>query len=188
MFSFNFNMNNISFKANYINTVQVQKLVGSSYKPCNASFVEFNTNDKKDTFTLKEVSDLWGDCYARDIKDDFKSDDFPPKNKHVYGLTLQNNNFEYIKPESVLGIVEFQENEDSNKLEFLQVNPENQSYQFGRPKHKKVGTRIIDSLKKLYYSKPMKLHSVFSAKNFYKKNGFNIDNESFDKLDLVWNK
>lgn len=187
MFSFKINMVNINFKANYINTVQVQKRVGSNYKPCNASFVEFNPDDKKDIFTLKEVSDLWGDCYACDIKDDFKSDDFKRSDKHVYGLTLQDKNFEYVKPDSVLGIVEIQENKDSNKLMFLQVSPENQVYQFGRPEHKKVGTRIIDSLKNIYSSKPMKLHSVFSAKYFYQKNGFYIDPESLDKLDYVWN-
>ena len=187
MFSFKLNMNNINFKANYINTVQVQKRIGSNYKPCNASFVEFNPDDKKDVFALKEVSDLWGDCYAFDIKEDFKSDDFKKKNKHVYGLTLQDKNFGYVKPESVLGIVEFQENKDSNNLIFLQVNPENQAYQFGRPEHKKVGTGILDSLKKIYSSKPMKLHSVFSAKNFYKKNGFINDENAIDKLDFIWN-
>lgn len=33
----------------------------------------------------------------------------------------------------------------------------------------------------------MKLHSVFTAKDFYKKNGFKNEENSTDKLDFVWN-
>lgn len=187
MFSFKTSMNNINFKATHINSINILKRDGSKYKPCEANFVEFNQENKKDLFTLKETSDLWGDCYALDIKEHFKNEDFKKENKHVYGLTTQNESYDYIKPDKVLGVVELIEKDGYNKINFLQVSPENQACQFGRPNYKKIGTAIVDSLKQIYSSKPMKLHSVFTAKDFYKKNGFKNEENSTDKLDFVWN-
>ncbi len=180
-------MNNINFKATHINSINIFKREGTNYKPFEANFVEFNQGNKKDLFTLKETSDLWGDCYALDIKEHFKNDDFQKEKKHVYGLTTQNENYDYIKPNNVLGVVEFIEKDDCNKINLLQVSPDNQAYQFGRPDYKKVGTAIVESLKQIYDSKPIKLHSVFNAKGFYEKNGFTQDKFSNDKLEYIWN-
>lgn len=187
MFGFKMNMNNINFKASHINSINILKREGDKYKPFEANFVEFNQENKKDLFTLKETSYLWGDCYAFDIQEHFKNEDFKKEKKHVYGLTTQKENFNFVKPDNMLGVVELVERDNYNKINFLQVSPENQAYQFGRQDYKKVGTAIIDSLKQIYSSKPMKLHSVFSAKNFYKKNGFKNDENSIDKLDFIWN-
>lgn len=188
MFRFKISMSNINFRASYIDSTNILKRYENSYKPFEAQLVEFNPDDKNDLFTIKEVSDLWGEGYAVDINENFKIKNFKKNKRHVYGLTSQKGNYNYIQPDNVLGLVEFIENKDSNKISFLQVSPENQAYQFGRPDYKKIGTRIIDLLKKMYSSKPMKLHSAFSAKFFYLKNGFKKDMSSNDKLDYVWNE
>ena len=182
------NMNTLNFKANFINPVQIQKLDGNNYKPVEASFTELNLQDKKDIFSLKEASQDWGECYATDMYI-CSRDEVPDGNKkHIYALTTQKQNFEYLKPDNILGLVEFYEKPDkTNKIELLQVHPDNIAMQFGRPKYKRVGFAIIDSLKNLFPNNPIKLHSVSTAKGFYKKLGFVPDKSSYDSLDYIWN-
>ncbi len=182
------NMNTLNFKANFINPVQIQKLDGNNYKPVEASFTELNLQDKKDIFSLKEASQDWGECYATDMYI-CSRDEVPDGNKkHIYALTTQKQNFEYLKPDNILGLVEFYEKPDkTNKIELLQVHPDNIAMQFGRPKYKRVGSAIIDSLKNLFPNNPIKLHSVSTAKGFYKKLGFVPDKSSYDSLDYIWN-
>ena len=185
---FNKNMNQINFTANYINSIKIKKLEGEKYKPFEVSLAELNLNNKKDIFSLKETSSNWGECFAEDIY----INSCKPKNSeyknHVYALTTQKDNSEPLKPNNTLGLVEFHEKKDNtNKIEFLQVQPDYVACQFGRPLFKKIGSAIIKSLKNLYPDKPIKLHSVADAKTFYQKHQFVKDKSSFDNLDLIWN-
>ena len=181
-------MTTLNFKANFINPVQIQKLYGNNYKPIEASFTELNLNDKKDIFSLKETAHDWGECYAMDMYI-YSRDEVPDGyKKHIYALTTQKQNFDFLIPYKILGLAEFYEKPDNtNKIEFLQVHPDNVALQYGRPNYKHVGSAIINSLKNLFPDNPIKLHSVLTAKEFYKKHDFIRDKSSYDSLDYVWN-
>lgn len=181
-------MNQINFTANYIHSVKIKKLEGSVYKPFEAAFTEIDLNNKRDLFSLKETSDNWGECFAEDIYQDACKETSLGYKNHIFALTSQKNNFDTLSPEKILGLVEFHEKKDNtNKIEFLQVQPDCVSCQFGKANFKRIGSAIIKSLKILYPDKPIKLHSVIDAKKFYQKHHFIRDKSSYDNLDLIWN-
>jgi len=184
-------MNNISFRANLIHPVQVKKQTGSSYQPYSANFVEFDINDKKDMYALRETSQNWEDSFAEIIYDDAENENLKEqkdKNIHIYALTSQQSDFKNMKPSKILGLVEFNENyHGAGKIELLQTNPEDMAMQRNRPKFREVGRGIIKSLKNLYGEKPIIVRSSDDAMIFYEKNGFKKNNNPPYKNEYIFN-
>lgn len=178
-------MTPINFKASFINKVNIQKYNGIKYEPKEVSFVELDTDNKEDRFVLKETAALWGECFAVDIYEDAQKDSFKAKNNHIFALTTQNDKFQRLNPNKVLGLVEFQENTNSNKIEMLQVHPDFVSTQMGRPEYKYIGSKMLDSIK-CKYPKPIKLYSVVDAITFYRKNNFKKDMDKAEQNYLIW--
>lgn len=206
-------MPQISFKASFVNTANIQQLQHDGYKPFNAAFVEMHPNSKNDISTLKCISNTWGqESYASSIYNaalgDSRLDDLvieKPIARKFYALTSQKDSFEKLNPENVLGMVHVNNYPNFNSIEFLQTNPEyiipvkkesfmekclNKIFKiqkpiYKQPKYKHIGSGILDSLKKLYSDKPMTLLSVHEAKKFYKKNGF-VREIFFNPYGLIW--
>ena len=68
------------------------------------------------------------------------------------------------------------------ELLFLQVDPV-LSYKKGQSIYKNIGTEIINSLKQIY-AKAIQVVSLYSATEFYEKNGFEIIDTK--KLKYIW--
>ena len=184
-------MNNINFKAKYIKPIDIEKWEDNQYKPFTASFIEFEPSNNNDKLTLKKTCELWGkDSLMSYMNDDFTQDDFQTSNKHIYSITSQNNNYDCINPDKVLGAVEFIEDKKNNinNIIFLEVEPDNQALQMGKQNYKKIGTSILNCLKSLYHNKPIKLNSSYSAIKFYEKNNFHKDSSSKNKFDYIWDE
>ena len=97
-------MPQISFKASFVNTVNIQKLQQDGYKPFNASFVEINPQNKNDISILKCISNTWGQkSYASSIYNaalgDSQFDDLimeKPLDRKFFVITSQKKSFEKI--------------------------------------------------------------------------------------------
>lgn len=180
-------MTSINFKANYIKPTYIKD---SQKNKQEASFVELDITDRNDMKVLKKTTENWQDSLADFIYEDSK-DTYLWKlgGRHIFAVTKQKDNFGNLDYNKILGLAELSEAYKLNELEILQVNPE-ATYSTGtlsKRKYSGVGTGILDTLKDLYPTKPMKVRSVSHAVSFYKKNGFEkFDSDPTSKV-LIWN-
>lgn len=228
-------MQQISFQGNFLKPVTIKKLdIDGTYKPIQASFVEFNHDD---VCALKEVSKNWTMSKAGIISGvadrvvdppdvmkrrmarylpltkGMKEEDIPMFlssqliGTHVYGITLQGDNFTKIEPNKILGLVEFDVREHRNQIATLQTRPDCISAKYGNEywrlikqgfcmlfgiKDKKpkrpyggVGDAIVGSLQDAFNTRRMELIPLNAAKGFYRRNGFHLDSAS--GFEYVWN-
>ena len=180
-------MTSINFKANYIKPTYIKD---SQKNKQEASFVELDITDRNDMKALKKTTENWQDSLVDFIYEDSK-DAYLWKlgGRHIFAVTKQKDNFGNLDYNKILGLAELSEAYKLNELEILQVNPE-ATYSTGtlsKRKYSGVGTGILDTLKDLYPTKPMKVRSVSHAVSFYKKNGFEkFDSDPTSKV-LIWN-
>ena len=177
---------NISFKANFIHNQNIIK----NNKKSSVSFVQIDTNNSKDIQAIKELDFLWGrKTYAGDIYqnilDNKRNNNF--NNQKYYILTNQKNNFDIIDSEKILGITEIQTNQYFNKINFLQVAP-NEKFDNPYRKYKHIGKGIINSIKEIFSDKTIILYSNQNSIPFYKKMGFKIDITEPNKNKMIFNK
>ena len=172
----------VNFKANFINKTYVQKLnpVTSQFCSQEVSFVEINPRLKDDIKALKKLVNNWG---SRSLFTDliYKIAKSDPRRK-TYFLTEQSSDFEKIDFTKILGISQLSK-EDVNQycIECLETRPDIQKSNKAR-NCLGVGTEILESLKKLFFDKRLRVNYIFEELDFYLKNGF--ENEPFG--DLVW--
>ena len=169
-------MSEISFKGNFISHLNIQKIYPIKM-PFKVSVVELNPLDNRDLRALRDVDDLWeasfsGNIYkeAASIHNIGEADEA----QKFYVLTRQMKNFENIFPDDILAeakIAEDSFNGRSVNLDYLQVHPEH-LYDSEVREFKGLGRGFLDFFKQLYKGKEIDLHSVFSARDFYFKNGF----------------
>lgn len=196
-------MNQISFKGAFINPVNIKKIDGNQYKDFQASFVELNPKDRADIDMLNKIQMTWrGDFTETIFNSAFCSSFIDNDKKKFYALTSQQDSFDKLDAKKVLGVVELNKLKHINRIEFLQVNP---NYIVGKPKSwigklfsstrnkeqslplfKRVGSAILDSLKKIT-DKPLDLLSVENATGFYRKNGF-VRKSIFNSHYFIWRK
>lgn len=144
-------------------------------------FVEINSQNKKDIKVLKKIAKNWDSkSYASNIFEKAKSQ---PTLK-TYALTKQNSDYENLEHENVLGLCQLsKEMGDVVCIEYLQTNPEFQIENKNRV-YKKIGSRILHSLKKVFYDKTLRVNYLFEKITFYMDNGFDFESEVFG--DLIW--
>jgi len=178
-----------SFKANHISTVQIKKVepLTKTYANCMANFVELVS--KQDLAILNTIERHWRTHYASRIAIDageYLSQHTNPKHK-FYALTLQNDSFDTLSSNKVLGLAEITDEFDQNiyKLDYLQTKPTHKYQTKIERTYKNIGTRIVDEIKKICFDKPIMLLSENSAIQFYIKNGF-VATEKPDTLS--WHK
>lgn len=180
------NFNNTTFGATLINNVRIQKLDADtgSYKTQRASFVKFDPKNRRDLSAIKGATKGWdGDFFGRYVAlraEQIAKKYLSPHINHVYLLTSQLDNFDKLDKNAILGIAEMQTADaEENVLSFLQVKPESTFIKGKRP-YKKVGARILSSLKKIYKEK-ITLISTTIATKFYENQGFVMLNEEMLK-------
>lgn len=168
----------INFKANFIKPVTIKH--GNNKQ--DVSFVEIDTNNKKDITTLSNVAYGWGiKTYAYDIytnaADTWRKGGmgfYSVNPEHYYAVTKQKDNFEDLNFNEILGVVQLNENDDSNEIKYLQIDPKH-CHGSDKRKYSNIGHSIVDSLKSLYPQKKMTLYANYDAIDFYKKEGFKED-------------
>lgn len=171
-------MDNISFKANYINNAKVMKLTANNeYKKIPAVVVELNIKSKEDLKTLKKVASRWalGDIYARDVYERFKantqeSQEIPQE--RFFALTTQLKDHNELKPHKILGVAElYKPSEEKTEIEFLQADPKYQN-PFVPREIIGIGYALIEELLNVIKDKEVVLFTTPKAKSLYEKFGF----------------
>lgn len=170
------NNTQINFRAKFKNPVQIlTKDALGSYKPKVASFVEIENTNKNDIKALKNVCHYWGenDQYACNIYttalERYYNPDWYDSFK-IFAITKQKDKFEKLNDEHILGLAEVTEKKPRDfYISYIQVDPRN-VYSI-TPEFKRVGTRILDSIKSMADRIVLSPNSRNTAK-FYEENGF----------------
>lgn len=166
--------NQISFQAKFINNTHILKRTPENiFKPLTTSFIEIEPTNENDIKALDTIGRYWENSYAMNISHIAKSmykGDFSANDTKIYGLTKQSEHFNHLEANDLLGLVEITPT-GKNKIHInhLQVDPQ-EVYTIA-PDYNKIGSRILDSLKKIYNTITLKPVSKGVAK-FYEINGF----------------
>ena len=183
----------INFTGTYLTSIPVLKKQNSEFQPQSVSLIEIDKNDNNDMNALEETELLWGErrtcTFLRDM---IQTAEVPEKeenveNEHYLVLTKQNNNFDKLNPNDILGTALFYEKngEISNEIKWFQVKPkENHTNKYGR-EYKSVGSSMLDYFKSTYAKKPIYVYSSANAIDFYKKHGFENCKKNY-KNHLAW--
>ena len=169
--------NNISFKAIPIKKTSViakESDNSDKFVPKEVSVVKFDPNSMSDINTMKQLKNSWTESqYAYVIYCKFYD-----KDHSIFALTTQNDGYENIDPNNVLGLIDYKISGENANLWFLETAKEfktsiqdNNSGNENRS-IKNVGktlfTGTVDYLKSLGIKK-INLLAVPSAKQFYSK-------------------
>lgn len=168
-------MNNINFKGKFISQIDIKKLPLN--KPVKVSAVELNPLLKSDLKTLREIDDLWNVEFSNYIYKDavaINSLIDSHENKKFYVLTRQKTDYENLNAADILAEAKIllKQSDNSIYLDYLQVDPDNNYYSQQCKLYKGIGTAFLNFFKSAYKNQKIKLHSLFSCTEFYKKNGF----------------
>ena len=172
-------VSSVTFGAKPINDVVIKKLDKSTKEFIDypAKFVKIDPDNKVDLSVLNLLVQKWkGATYIRRIA---TNSHWMKSRKYVeidvYALTTQNNNFERLKPNKILGLAEMRNDADNpknRKLWHLQVKPSAINVNNKNKQYKYVGSSMLDSLKKIYKNMSLCSDDNKNIKEFYKKNNF----------------
>lgn len=187
-----YNKSDIYFGANFIHNVHIQKLnkIGE-YKPFQVSLVEIDITNEEDINALSTIHKKWKKTslitFINYLAITMRGDKSWQKDKRIYALTTQKENFKSLIPNKILGVASLNIN-DTKKIhiEALQTKPRyivDQSQGKQNPKIKGIGSAIISSLKNMFDE--INLFSTDEALGFYAKNGFKEKDYNFH---FTWNK
>ena len=177
----------VSFRANLVNKTTVKKRgwFSGHYKPKEASFIKLDLQSEVDVQVLNRLKKLWTNSFVGQIYHDVTKTSCPVE---VYALTTQADKFEKLEPQKILGVAETIGDDSYIKLEYLQTHPK---YIYDEDKKDRkyagVGTVLLNQLKNMPDMRQIKLISIFSALDFYEKNGFKLANNLEESV-LVWRK
>lgn len=191
----NMRMNNpikFNFGAIPINLKDItvkQKIDEGSYVDRDVNFVEIDVTNENDIIALQNNAKYWlyskyspTIAYSAFLKYAYQD---MYDNTHIFALTRQNDDFQHLDDNKLLGLVEVEKTgKDTVRVHYLQVNPDF-LYTIRKPDFKCCGTAILNSLKQLYENKTISLSSS-GADEFYRKNGFDFVEGS--QHTFVWNK
>ena len=177
-------MNNISFTANYISSPNILRKVNNKFVQQRVSFVEIDPYDIYDRQTVCSVAKSWvrGKCEGLASLILKNICDIPLNrrcnlNEKYFAITTQFDNFEKLEPNKILALAQITiQRRKQLYLDNLQVHPDNRSKSFN-PEFKKIGTTMLDLLKKIFPQRNIVLDSVENAVPFYEKNGFHLENQ-----------
>ena len=138
-------------------------------------FVKLDKYNKNDLDAIDKTAQKWKDTdYIKDINTSSHWMQFKPI--EVYALTSQQNNFENLKADYILGLAEIRNNKNNSNLKILnhiQVRPNAINVnQTNKLAYKHVGSAILESLKKIYKDISLVAVEDDNVYGFYKRNGF----------------
>ena len=178
-------MQQISFSGTYIKPITINKLSPSGeFIPHKVSLVQFDSTNKADVDAIQQTYESWKifeNCFVeiiRDIANWLHTSKKTQKTRKIFFLTNQQNGFEKLNPNDILGEFMTFKPKRSKKveIEILQANPFHNSEAGEFRQYTRIGQSMLDEIKERYTGKILKLHSDKYATGFYEKNGF-IPNE-----------
>ncbi len=183
--------NSTMFKAKFVNFENVGKALKDrhGYSNQQVSFVKIDPFNSGDINALESASKCWvNDKLALNIyyaACAIRNKSKYYKNHEVYALTSQSANYENIKDDDILGLIQVSPLEDKSMfIERFQVDPDLVNSM--QPKFKGIGTAILNMLKQMNDKISCFPSSEKSVKDFYIKNGFK---KSPDEINYyVWQK
>lgn len=188
-------MQPISFTANHLKNVTIQKNIANEFKPTLASIVEINTKDPRDLNAMFEAARDWEQVkkggFGLDIYYDATTVPLNPKltkNKRCLALTTQTSDFKNLDSRKIEGLtLLFEQKGKYNIINGLQVNPRaNSEKVMGFRTYKHVGKSLVDYIKETS-KKPIILYSTTSSKPFYERLGFK-QISSTDMFEMIFKK
>lgn len=171
-------MNSLNFTANLVARTQIPKRsADDKFSSVDVSIVELNGDDANDLGALYKTYVLWksqGRNYSAYIYNEFvkECEYVDVEQEHYYALTAQNNGFECLDSEKILGLALFTQTKFDNEIEYLQVRPNTNTLNSWKREYKGVGSALVNFIISKYNNEPIVLQSVPEAVEFYKKMGF----------------
>lgn len=173
-------MTAINFTANLIDRPTIkQRKYGFLWKPIDVSIVELDSTKLSDVNALGKTSKNWdkkGAIYVKHILFNiipYLKAGIADIKDHYYALTTQQDNFEKLEPENILGLMLFREKNDcKNEICYLEVNPSTTKNKNIFRKYKDVGKTLVEFVKSQFSQKKIEVWSDLDAIDFYKKRGF----------------
>lgn len=189
---------NVSFKAKFIQNASVLRInKDNSLKETPVSFVKMSELDTEDMYAMNKIANNYKRAFNEQMskKDDPDSENYAESIRnnfnHIYNnpdmrgykdffaLTTQQEGFEYIDNQKVLGLAETFNDVlgDFLEIRFLQTNP---LHKFGENTRelKKIGTTILDCLRNYFKGRTIYLQADYNVIDFYKKYGFEVLKEN----------
>ena len=178
----------INFKASYIHSTNIlKKEPNQGFIPHQVAFVEVEPTNFEDILAINNANIKWdgGETLASHIIYNMNSiyKKLPQiKEKKFYALTTQQDSFEKLEPESILGLAEVSKlNNETQEIDYLQLNPK----YLGKVRELiKMGDAIMKSIKALFPNKMLEVNSSATAINFYRRNGF-LPLNSFGRMRFI---
>ncbi len=168
----------INFKANLVSTTTVKRINNKQdLKDVEVNFVKLNPLAAEDVFALEKTCSDWGDTayYANRINTNFQNYKLDQNSNNVqfFAITEQSKNFDKLNPKKILGLAQTSNlSSGAIFLDELQVSPEH-NYNASNALFKKIGTSVINSIKKLFFDKDIFVcPATLSSEIFYTKVGF----------------
>ena len=179
----------ISFGANPLNRIKIKKYnsIEKRFENYPVRFVRLE-NKYSDISVVDRAAVEWEDAkyikriasssHWMNIRDDVEID--------VYALTTQQNNFDELIFDKILGFAEIRNDANNRKkriLNRLQVRPD--AINLGNPHNKKfkhIGCSILKSLKKIYNNLHLESENILTDE-FYMANGFIQDNVRYGSFE-----
>ena len=162
----------INFKASFVADGQVLKLDSKTnkYEPKGVNFVKLSPTDTLDLKTTSRVAKDWDHWIAYNVYDGLY---YNVDSLDTYALTEQTKNLKKLDSNKILGLAQIRKNNNKERnLEYLIVKPDYEAENLDIRKFKKVGTEILNCIKRIFPKDTIKVGSLPSVINFYKKNGF----------------
>lgn len=166
----------VNFGAKFKNPVEIlRKDSKGVFKPHKVSFVEIEPQNENDIKALRKASFYWAenDSYACNIYTDslsLRKNNNLKENFKIFAITEQNDKFDKLEDEKILGLAEIKKQKPREfHISYIQVDPRN-VYTL-EPSFKKVGTRILDSIK-AFADRITLSPDSHGTEKFYERNGF----------------
>ena len=180
----------INFKAKCVGYTYVQKHnTQNKTKEVPVAFVKLRTSDRRDLDCFSKVAKNWETinprCFAPDMFLELNDLKFLPErggyNYEFYALTKQKSDFETLKPDSILGLIQIErEKPNSVEIAYIQTHPEFMHDNKNR-RLKSIGKAMIEQIVKKFPNKDIIVNSISSAKSFYEALGF----KSLSTIELI---
>lgn len=183
----------ISFKANYLNHTNIKQYdLNNKTSDYQAFFIKIDPNNRRDLAALRQVKKDWGSgSYAHQIYDratEMAFDDSYARDKEIFALTTQANDFAHLQSDKILGLSLLSSRPHNIKyITYFQTIPK---YTYEKRKElsegfKNIGTSLLDCLKTYVKNSSITLHATFSSMNFYLSQGFDFINKDSKYMNFV---
>lgn len=175
----------ISFQAKYMTTTTIKDRMNNDVQ---ANFVELDPNSKDDQNALKKINKTWrkehqallknkeiicGEAYvANSLYSDFKTANKAPETKTFYALTTQNDCFEKLNPQEVVGLTEVERKfVGEYEINYLQTRPNCTRLISDKP-YSKVGKNLLKCIEEVLPFRMIEVAPILEISEFYENNGY----------------